>query len=344
MATRNPLLVIDGVETQTIGDVHFGRIFKNNVPLNRRGEYETLQMQSFLHLLNSKTNLKIQTGDLFDKPHISASVLLWCIKQLREFERNGLSDRIFIISGNHDDSKSSTEPTSWDILAKFFEDSHKVVFVKKWHLLQLTETNWMLLVGWNIHNSVSEAFIQAKDEMHPEHVISTVVCHLDRISYGDDSNVIPYDFLKSHGVATVITGHEHKPFHFFEGDMRVIGTGSLLPYSHAEDPEDNHYVTIKFEDLEKHDLEQLVNKHVRIKVNPEQYAEAAEMQLDCLSFQVQKVAQENLDDSEEQLTVVVEQYSATQLWKQAVEEVNMLDDEEATKLWQRIEEKGIENE
>lgn len=342
MVERNPKLELSGVPIQTIGDAHFGRVFKTNVPLHRRGEYEEAQMQAFLELLNIDCNLKIQTGDLLDKAQVSTSVLIKLITELEDFENNGKSDRLFIISGNHDDSKSSTEPTAWDILAKFFANSHKVVFVKNWHLIELTKNEYSLLVGWNIHHSVAQAFIAAKDTLPPEGVITSVFCHLDRISYGDDHNVIPYDFLKNHGVSTVITGHEHKPFSFYEGSLKVIGTGSLMPFSHAEDPEAKHYQTIKFKDLDLNNLAEYQNKHIRVLVSEEDYSEAVDLNFDCLSLQIKKVKVE--DDAVEKTQVEIQSYSAKELWQQAVDEANLLDAETAKELWLAIEEKGISNE
>ena len=123
MAIRNPLIRLNQNGLQTIGDAHLGRVFKTNVALHRRGEYEKKQMDTFKELLfaecpdeNPTGYLKVQVGDLFDKAVVSNQVVLDTIKLLQEFEEKG-QEIIYIISGNHDDSKSITEPTSWDILA-----------------------------------------------------------------------------------------------------------------------------------------------------------------------------------------------------------------------------------
>ena len=74
MAIRNPLIRLNQNGLQTIGDAHLGRVFKTNVALHRRGEYEKKQMDTFKELLfaecpdeNPTGYLKVQVGDLFDK-------------------------------------------------------------------------------------------------------------------------------------------------------------------------------------------------------------------------------------------------------------------------------------
>lgn len=48
-----------------ITDTHFGRTFKEGVPLNRRGEYESRISQDFgVFLANTKTPIVIHAGDL----------------------------------------------------------------------------------------------------------------------------------------------------------------------------------------------------------------------------------------------------------------------------------------
>lgn len=350
MAMRNPLVHLMLNKIQTIGDAHLGRVFKTNVALDRRGEYEEHQFGEFEKLLNkprpeglAKTQyIKCQVGDLFDKAVVSNQTILRTLELLQSYEKIA-EEPLYIISGNHDDSKSVTEPTSWDMLAKFFEGSDKVFFIKKWAVHRFPDGSQALLVGWNIHQSVAQAFIEAENlEFKP----NLVVCHLDRISYGNDDNVIPYQFLRGKGVLSVVTGHEHKPFQFWEGDLNVIGTGSLLPYSHAEDPDSDYYITIKgFENLqsflEENDADFLKHKHVRVYIEEENMDEFLALDLDCLSLQVNKAESMAVEDAVTE--VVVESYDAKTIWNRSVTETG-LDAEPAALLWAEIEMKGIENE
>lgn len=350
MAVRNPIVHLMMNQIQTIGDAHLGRVFKTNVALDRRGEYEERQFGAFDNLLNSsrpegleKTNfIKCQVGDLFDKAVVSNQTVLLTLELLQHYEATS-EEPIYIISGNHDDSKSVTEPTSWDMLAKFFDGSDKVFFIKKWAVHTFPDNSQVLFVGWNIHQNVAQAFIEAEKAGFKPNL---VVCHLDRISYGNDDNVIPYQFLRSKDVVSVVTGHEHKPFHFWEGEMSVIGTGSLLPYSHAEDPDSDYYITIKgFENLqsflEENNADFLKHKHVRVYIEEENMDEFLALDLNCLSLQVNKAEAISMEDAVTE--VVVESYDAKTIWNQSVAETG-LDAEPAALLWAEIEMKGIEGE
>ena len=350
MAMRNPIVHLIMNQIQTIGDTHLGRIFKTNVALDRRGEYEEHQFEQFEKLLTSSRPegleraqfIKCQVGDLFDKSVVSNQTVLRTLKLLESYEENA-DEPIYILSGNHDDSKSITEPTSWDILAKFFDGSNKVFFIKKWAVHTFPDNSQVLFVGWNIHQSVAQAFIEAETAGFKPNL---VVCHLDRISYGNDDNVIPYKFLKDKDVVSVVTGHEHKPFHFWEGEMSVIGTGSLLPYSHAEDPDSDYYITIKgFENLqsflEENDADFLKQKHIRVYIEEENMDEFLALDLDCLSLQVNKAEVINMEEAVTE--VVVESYDAKTIWNRSVAETG-LDAEPAALLWAEIEMKGIEGE
>ena len=350
MAVRNPIVHLNMNQIQTIGDAHLGRVFKTNVALDRRGEYEEQQFEEFERLLNAsrpegleETNfVKCQVGDLFDKAVVSNQTVLRTLELLQLYETTA-EEPIYIISGNHDDSKSVTEPTSWDVLAKFFDGSPNVFFVKDWAVHVFPDGSEVLFVGWNIHQNVAQAFIEAeKAGFKP----TMVVCHLDRISYGNDDNVIPYQFLRSKDVVSVVTGHEHKPFHFWEGEMSVIGTGSLLPYSHAEDPDSEYYITIKgFEDVRDYfgskGEDFFRNKHVRVYIEEENMDQFLALDLNCLSLQVNKAEAINMEDAVTE--VVVESYDAKTIWNQSVAETG-LDAEPAALLWAEIEMKGIENE
>lgn len=342
MIERNPTVRFDqGTVLKTIGDTHLGRVFKNNVPLHRRGEYERQQYLVLKEHLEKNVvpfdeqpvleSIRCQVGDWFDKSVVANRDVLNSYHILQKYEASN-SEPLYIISGNHDDSKSINEPTSWDLLAQFFTDSKRIIFVKDWRVHTCYDGTQILFVGWNIHNSAATALIQAMEAGFDK--IRVVVCHLDRVSYGDDSNVIPYDFFLSKGINYVISGHEHKPYHFRENDMSVIGTGSMLPYSHAEDPEGEHYITFRsLEELQEYGIENLGQKHVRVYVeDPNLLPE-----FDSLSLQVNK---SEADTGEGEISeVVIESYNAKAIWDASAQSVELPKDE-ADKLWTEITDKG----
>lgn len=353
MAIRNPTVTLNDNHIQTIGDTHFGRVFRYNITLDRRGEWEHQQMVKFKEELLIKQRpegvpassfIRVQAGDLFDKPNVSNESLMDMVKVLSEYEET-CEDILYIISGNHDDSKNTSDVTSWDLLAKFFEGSQKVIFVKTWKAHVFPDGSTVLLVGWNIHDSVAKAFIEAKNcGVNP----AVVVCHLDRISYGNEDNVIPYDFLKQHNVSMVISGHEHKPYCFTEGNLRVVGTGSLLPYSHAEDPEGIYYQTYKcwsdfYEVFEKQGREYFKHKHLRVYLEDDYLEDFEDLALSCYSLQVHKIERLQKDQEiEGETEVVIESYNAKTIWNNAANEVS-LPEEQSTLIWAEIEMEGIED-
>ena len=115
--------------------------------------------------------------------------------------------------------------------------------------------------------------------------------------------------------------------------MQVIGTGSMLPYSHAEDPESNHYITFRsLEELETYGVENLGQKHVRVYVeDPNLLPE-----FDSLSLQVNKYEAEVGETISE---VVIESYNAKAIWDASAQSVELPKDE-ADKLWLEITDKG----
>lgn len=351
MLIRNPDVTINANTLQMIGDGHLGRVFRNNVAIERRGEWEAFQLKRFQEEIYKpkmegvlpSNFIRVQAGDLLDKAIVSNEILMSLMTILCEYEKTQ-DTPLYIISGNHDDSKTTTEVTSWDILAHFFKDSERVIFVKQWQAHVFPDGTTVLLVGWNITNSVAQAVLQAEDVGL---TINAVVCHLDRISYGNDENVIPYDFLNAHGVALVVSGHEHKPYTFMEGNLRAIGTGSLLPYSHAEDVDDGYYVTYKgWESFSETYQAQGKNffyfKHVRVFLEPEYLESFAELELDCLSLQVHKLDQLEELEVEGETQVVIESYNAKSIWKSTSAEL-AVPDEQSQLLWAEIEAKGIEH-
>ena len=127
--------------------------------------------------------------------------------------------------------------------------------------------------------------------------------------------------------------------------MQVIGTGSLLPYSHAEDPDGDYYVTFRsfqdIKDLNHHQIAELNDKHVRVYIEPEHMDDFLALEMNCLSLQVNKAETLNVDEAVTE--VVTESYNAKEIWERSVAETG-LDAESAALLWAEIEMKGIENE
>lgn len=359
---RNPFIVTPmGNFLQAIGDTHLGRVFKSDIRLERRGEYESLQRDRLDQLLNTPKNpeldgsnfARFQAGDWFDKPVVSLESILYSKNILEDYAqetfKNPVPVPLVVISGNHDDAKNISDVTAWGLLANMLNNSTYnrskfVRFVKDSYVLQFKNGEQILFIGWNISKNACEVLIEAKDQgFNP----TTVVCHLDKISYGNEDNVIPYEFFAHHGIKMVISGHEHKPYYFHDHGMEIIGTGSLLPFSHAEDDGENIYMTFnsldEFKDYaSENDVE---HKHVRLILDSEDRERILELSdVNSLSLKVVKkgVDLSAIEMSEGEIEqVAIEAYDAKSIWKKAVEETE-LKPEAADLVWTQIELKGAD--
>lgn len=343
---RNPIVrTPKGNLIKTIGDAHMGQVFKNDVPLNRRGDYEAYQISVLdVHMFgqlpeecNPGNTLRCQVGDWFHKATVPASVVVESYKLCQEYD-DTQEIALAILSGNHDDSKNITEKTSWDLLSLLTDKLEKVIPVKDWKIHEFENGEQVLLIGWNVTTSAGEALLDARHEGYNK--ITTVVCHLDKASFGNEDNVIPYELFAENGIQMVISGHEHKPYHFYESGMEIIGTGSLLPYSHGDvAPEDDIFLTFKSvaelnEYLEEHP--DTSTKHIRVYVTEDDEIP----ELDAFSVKILK--KEALELDEEAVTeVVIDSYNPKEIWQKTAAD-NALEQDTAEKVWSEIMANGSE--
>ena len=250
---RNP--VIDGV--QYIGDPHMGRQFSNISP-EKQAWFSEQQWGTLKRFFDEQDKPIVVVGDLFDKFTVSDAIkqrllkLLWNTKGEQE---------IYILMGNHDSSKNTALVSSFD-LVKAVVDSWELphLFMLK-EPMRMIHDQTILLAPWSATQTLAE-YYPTMIQAYPK----TVVTHLDRLSYGDHEsrNMVPFESLELWGARTVINGHEHTPYQGFYGGISYHGTGSMLPYSHAEDPEGNWFRTMTVEQVNQASIEELTDKFIRI--------------------------------------------------------------------------------
>ena len=229
MFERNPKINLFGETWQFIGDPHMGRQFSQVSPQTQK-KLAIKQLEELQRLMQIPARYRCVVGDLFDKPHVPE----WVIMQMIEL----LDDpNTFILRGNHDESKSDLDKSSFDLLQHTALASRCVREEP-----MLFHDGKLALCGW----SFKKTLLEQLEGLRPE----VIVTHLDRLDYGSGSkNVIPFTELEARGVKRVINGHEHKPYQGWYESLEYIGTGSLLPYTHAEDPEQQLFVTLTKEQL-----------------------------------------------------------------------------------------------
>ena len=104
--------------------------------------------------------------------------------------------------------------------------------------------------------------------------------HFDLKSFGgDDSHIAPVAELHALGVTEIYSGHYHTEGDYDVGGGVVHCTGSMEPYSHAEDPEGIIYVTLTLE--EALNAPDLTHKCVRLILADD---EEVPYDLDCLAL------------------------------------------------------------
>lgn len=273
-----------------IGDPHLGRRFENGVPLHRRGEREARQMEKFKAELATDCDVNIMVGDLFDHPQVSMQVILDAVDAVEDAAKARPRTQFFMMAGNHDRSRQLNTVGAWEIFRRMVEGRHDNLLVVD----TVDKCETIAFVPWEWGKPVAQAIEGRFPEVDEE--IVHVVLHHDLESFGgDDSYLVPTKLIKRlfPNVETIVTGHWH-----LEGDYKVDGidvtcTGSLEPYSHAEDPNGEMYVTLTLEQFEERDPDELKDKCVRILLRE---GEELPTELDCAALTAKRIV--DGDDSE----------------------------------------------
>ena len=287
MLMRNPKINLFGETWQFIGDPHAGRQFSQVSPQTQK-KLAIKQFEELQRLMQVPATYRCVVGDLFDKPHVPEWVIIQMIELLDK-------PNTWILRGNHDESKSDLDKSSFDLLQHTALASRCVREEP-----QLFYDGQLALCGW----SFKKTLLEQLEGINPE----VIVTHLDRLDYGSGSkNVLPFSELEARGVKKVINGHEHKPYHGWYGQLEYFGTGSLLPYTHAEDPEEQLFVTLTKEEL---------------LANPEKYTEhfvrvigedlSGLEDFECLALQLKKPQNVEAED----LVLEVASYSTNSLLRE----------------------------
>ena len=274
---RNPIIniIIDGVIVDRvlfIGDPHIGRRFTTGVPSHRIGDREEFLFSTFKRLLNPTDPLITKiviVGDLFDKFIVNPTYVYDTYEVFKQ-----VSDKIdvYLIPGNHDLSKDVTKKSSFQLLTITVSGLDNI------HVIEKNESHTIEYDGWDLHFyfdcynpfedcNVEPGLLARLKSTGP--LIS--VGHWDSLSILDKGYIPTQDLLNLSDV--VVSGHEHTyreyEYPFDKQKNKVLFTGSMQPYSHAEDPDSEIYMTIKEADLVKYDAAKSFQyKCLRIECSP----------------------------------------------------------------------------
>lgn len=297
------------VGVKLIGDPHLGREFVNGVPMERRGERENSQYKQLEEELSDPdAQIYIVVGDLFDKFQVKNDVLMRTFLLINNVANRYPSKTYHIMMGNHDVSRDVDRVSSYQVLKSMCSHLNNVYFNDK--PTYLPRINVMLF-PYDAFTSASDVVVEqtAWLEMHKP---IAVVGHWDVDSFGDgkDFNLVPLEQLKEH-TTQIFTGHIHRPEVRELGDVTLTITGSMQPYSHAEDPEGKIYVTVTLEEFEK-DPTIYVDKAVRFKLKP---GEEIPAEVNARQIAMIRVT----DTSQEELEVKMEVFSFETVFNECLE-------------------------
>lgn len=270
-----------------LGDPHLGRVFLAGVPLHRRGEREAMVWKDFEKSFRSMKDIKVHVcmGDLFDKSFVPYGVILRAAQIYKAAARKFPDTTFVILKGNHDWLRDLTAPSAFDVFAEL------VFGVKNIHVVDNMSF---------IHGRLFIAWVPTADEGRYDDLdqwkgnVTEAFGHWDIMDLADGNiNLIPTKKLAEIGIKKIYNGHIHKPKTFTRDGVEVVLTGSMQPYAHGEEINDDLYITFpSLEDLETTELD-LRHRVVRVVLSE---GETVSDDLDCLHLTIVRSSESDSDD------------------------------------------------
>lgn len=263
----------------TLGDPHLGRRFITGVPPHRRGDREEMVWVQFRkELMDHDGDLHVCLGDLFDGFNVPAAVLLRAADIYQEAAAQLPRCGFIVLRGNHDVSRDTTKRSAFDVFTRLVDHIPNITVIDC-----VREIHGMGFVPY-------DAFLSAEDQvaqLSPD--LTKVFMHHDYTDFGGD-HVIPTKALGDQGICDVVNGHDHVARTEKRHGVTVTLTGSMQPYTHAEDPEGTMYRTLTLDELSGLDTE---NLNLRIVLRE---GEDLPEDLDCLSLVAMRQGSEEVED------------------------------------------------
>jgi len=300
------IIEIAGHAFKLIGDPHLGRVFKTGVPTHRIGEREADVLLDFnLRVLTVDDVPIIVMGDLFDKYSVSENIVLDVAETL-----NAATEwkKVYVLRGNHDSTRDSVRKGSFDVLEKLCP---KVVFVKGIYEIQL-ENGYLALFGYDAFKSAAELANQLTANCN----YLAAFGHYDLTSHGSDFNLVPTEVFAELRIPVAYTGHIHKAQTIERHGVTVHAVGSMQPYAHGEQAEDDLlYQTLTLEEFNARNPEDFLDVNLRILLKG---GEVFDQQVDCLSLVFKHIA----EDEAEPLEVAYDSFNSDNILTECLDGVS----------------------
>lgn len=294
------------------GDPHLGKTFVHGVPLHRRHEREEMVWADFeANLRATEADLHVCLGDLMDRAIVPYDVILRAADIYLSVAADKPGTRFIILIGNHDKFKLLERSSAFDLFARLVASAANITLVTDPVMIE-----GYLFVGYDpvtpLADRITEAHRGAK----------AAFFHAETESFGNDFNLIPFKKLAELGITKVINGHEHRKDRITRDGVDIEIVGSLQPYAHGEEFDDNLYVTLSLADLET--AGDLTHKCVRILLEP---GETLDREIDALQLTVKRKV-----EKADQQTVTLGEFDIEALFSQAFAEAGVSDDLTQTML------------
>lgn len=332
-----------------IGDPHLGRKFQTGVPMHRRGEREHMQFEDFkAQMLTDINPTLIVMGDLFDKFIVDYDVIYKTYRILVEANKTG--GDIFILQGNHDVSRNSEQKSSLDLLEIMSVHLENIKFVREVDYHTTRDGGELCMFVPYSEFSHTRDLVSAELALGAKPVMA--FGHWDIESFGNDHNVVPLDLLAPY-CKYVVTGHIHQPQCYVvdlqgnpidvsnneygnteQASCQLVVTGSMQPYSFAEDEYQALYATMTLKEyqisIDNFGNDIYHDKCIRLLLKP---GEEPPTDVDALQF-IYKHVNENL---EEVVEAKMEVFSFKEIFEESMTNNNVSEEDKET-LWKRYEE------
>lgn len=313
------IIEIGNTKVKLLGDPHLGKHFRIGVPLHRLGERERMVREQFqVELSEVKgASYHVCMGDLFDRYIVAPETVLFAYQCYVAAASKNLNTTYIILRGNHDASRDRDRASSFDLFAELAASVGNIKVVKDAPLIM----GDLGFFPWH-------PFIAARKMVECiNRPLKAAFGHWDKDDFGQNKpNLIPTDALAKL-TKLAISGHVHTPGEFKRSGVKVIMTGSMQPYSFAEDPAGILYVTCTLDQIKDQDLS---NKCVRIRLRP---SEELPPDLDCL-----QLIPKRFDDSDKpSIEVEFEEFDMKKQFEEACAEEGVRN-EIMKEVWTKLEE------
>lgn len=251
----------NGLTIHLIGDPHLGKKFEVGVPLRYRGVREASQFQDFRNRLESKADVIVMVGDLFDHPYVGYSIVDETASAIAGATERNEDTTYIMMAGNHDMPRNTTAVGAFHDL----EDRLKGRYDNLHIVRRPAVIKQLAILPWEWNRRADEQVSDIANE-----TVVAAIGHWDLFVFeGKDDHLAPVLALKkAFGSVPLYTGHYHLAGDYLIHKHTVACTGSLQPYSHSEDVTGSLYVTMTLSEALAKPQGHFKGKHLRVLLKP----------------------------------------------------------------------------